>query len=73
MTAERLFAERGLAGVSLSQIGIAAGQKNNAVVHYDFGSRDSLIREIVFLRSEEKRRARTTIASSKRRCPPTGR
>jgi AcrR family transcriptional regulator len=29
VTAERLFAERGVAGVSLREIGAAAGQRNN--------------------------------------------
>ncbi|RYF40954.1 MAG: TetR family transcriptional regulator, partial [Comamonadaceae bacterium] len=32
--AEQLFAERGIAAVPLRDIGVAAGQKNHAVVQY---------------------------------------
>ena len=46
LTAERLFAERGLEGVSLRQIGAAAGNGNHSVVQYHFGSRDQLVRAI---------------------------
>ena len=42
-TAERLFAERGLAGVSLREIGVAAGQRNNSATQYHFQSKDGLI------------------------------
>ena len=41
--AERLYAERGLNGVSLREITEAAGQRNNAAVHYHFGGRDGLV------------------------------
>lgn len=44
--AERLYAERGLDGVSLRQITEEAGQRNNAAVHYHFGGRDGLVREL---------------------------
>jgi AcrR family transcriptional regulator len=40
--AERLFAERGV-GVSLREIGAAAGQRNNSAVQYHFGTREQLI------------------------------
>ncbi|MBR7839554.1 TetR family transcriptional regulator, partial [Actinospica durhamensis] len=46
-TAERLFAEHGLAGVSARQISEAAGQGNNAAVGYHFGTKTDLIRAIV--------------------------
>ncbi len=46
-TAERLFAERGLAAVSLRQIATAAGQRNPAVVQYHFGSKDQLVSAII--------------------------
>ncbi len=49
--AERLFAERGLAGVSLRQIAVAAGQRNPAVVQYHFGSKDDLVQAIIESRS----------------------
>ena len=44
--AERLYAERGLDGVSLREITDAAGQRNNAAVHYHFGGRDGLVRAL---------------------------
>lgn len=46
LTAERLFADRGLEGVSLRQIGAAAGNGNHSVVQYHFGSKDQLVRAI---------------------------
>jgi AcrR family transcriptional regulator len=48
--AERLYAERGVDGVSLREITEAAGQRNNAAVHYHFGGRDELVRELFELR-----------------------
>jgi AcrR family transcriptional regulator len=47
LAAERLFAEFGIAAVSLRDVGIAAGQKNNAAVQYHFGDKDNLVKEIV--------------------------
>jgi AcrR family transcriptional regulator len=44
--AERLFAARGLDGVSLRQISLEAGTGNHSAVHYHFGSKDQLIRAI---------------------------
>jgi AcrR family transcriptional regulator len=41
--AERLFAVRGFAGVSLREIGAAAGARNNSAAQYHFGSRDGLV------------------------------
>jgi AcrR family transcriptional regulator len=46
-TAERLFAERGITGVSLREITEAAGQRNASVVQYHFGSRGGLVAAIV--------------------------
>jgi AcrR family transcriptional regulator len=46
LAAERLFAERGLEGVSFRQIGAAAGNRNHSVVQYHFGSKDQLVRAI---------------------------
>ncbi len=43
----RLFAERGVDGVTVRQIAEAAGQKNHAAVGYHFGSKEALIRELV--------------------------
>ncbi|HEY4023394.1 MAG TPA: helix-turn-helix domain-containing protein [Pseudonocardiaceae bacterium] len=45
--AERLYAERGFAAVSIRQISDAAGQRNKSVVQYHFTSRDELIKAII--------------------------
>src|SRR5690349_13990681 len=45
--AERLFAEQGVFAVSNRQISEAAGQGNNTVVGYHFGTKTDLIRAIV--------------------------
>jgi AcrR family transcriptional regulator len=45
-TAERLYAERGLADVSNRQIVEAAGVANNSALTYHFGTREDLIRAI---------------------------
>jgi AcrR family transcriptional regulator len=46
-TAERLFAEHGIAAVSNRQISEAAGQGNNTAVGYHFGTKADLLRAIV--------------------------
>ena len=46
VTAERLFAERGLFAVSNRQISEAAGQGNNTAVGYHFGAKTDLVRAI---------------------------
>jgi AcrR family transcriptional regulator len=46
LAAERLFAEHGLAGVSLRQISLEAGSSNNSAIRYHFGSKDDLLRAI---------------------------
>lgn len=58
LTAEQLFAERGIAAVPLRDIGAAAGQKNNGVVQYYFGDRDSLVRDIIAYRAEVSEKLR---------------
>lgn len=45
--ARRLFAERGVDGVTVRDIAEAAGQKNHAAVGYHFGSKDALVRKLV--------------------------
>lgn len=45
-TAERLIAERGLAGVSVREVIRAAGQRNNGAVDYYFGSWHALLIEL---------------------------
>jgi AcrR family transcriptional regulator len=46
VTAERLFAQRGIEGVSLRQIAAEAGSANNSAVRYHFGSKGGLITAI---------------------------
>lgn len=43
----RLFAERGVHGVSLRAVGEAAGARNTAAVHYHFGDRETLLKAAV--------------------------
>src|SRR5437868_15363096 len=45
--AQMLFAQRGVDGVTVQEIVNAAGQRNNAALHYHFGSREELIRQLV--------------------------
>ncbi|WP_317928617.1 TetR/AcrR family transcriptional regulator [Halioxenophilus sp. WMMB6] len=44
--AERLFAEKGVVGVSLRQIGSEIGSSNNSVVAYHFGTKEGLLAAI---------------------------
>jgi AcrR family transcriptional regulator len=41
--AERLFAQRGIACVSLREIGLASGQRNHFAVQYHFGTKSELV------------------------------
>lgn len=43
----RLFSERGIDGVSVRDIVAAAGARNGASLHYYFGTKEALIRELV--------------------------
>ena len=58
LAAERLFAERGVEGVSLRQVNQAANQKNNAAAHYHFGSRDGLVTAVLMYRIPDLDRRR---------------
>jgi AcrR family transcriptional regulator len=42
-----LFARHGVDAVTIQQIVAAAGQRNNAALHYHFGTKEELIRELV--------------------------
>ncbi len=57
--AERLFAEKGLGGVSVRDITLAAGARNQSALHYHFGCMEELIREIFAQRFREIEKART--------------
>ena len=50
VTAERLFAEHGLGGVSLRQIAHESGTANHSAVHYHFESKDGLVAAILAYR-----------------------
>jgi AcrR family transcriptional regulator len=70
-TAERLFAEHGLDGVSLRTINAEAGV-NPAAVHYHFGSRDALIEALLVRRMGPvmaRRSARLEALAAARRPP----
>jgi AcrR family transcriptional regulator len=45
--AERLFAERSIAGVSLNEISKAAGQRNSNACQYHFGDKSGLVQAIL--------------------------
>lgn len=45
--ARRLFAERGVDGVAIRDIVAASGQRNGASIHYYFGTKDALVRELI--------------------------
>jgi AcrR family transcriptional regulator len=52
VAAERLFAERGIEGVSLREIGRVAGQRFKSAPQYYFGDRDGLVLAILEHRQE---------------------
>lgn len=45
--ARRMFATRGVSAVGLREVAVAAGQRNTAAVHYHFGTKDDLLRELL--------------------------
>src|SRR3984893_12206328 len=45
--AQLLFARHGVDAVTIQQIVAAAGQRNNAALHYHFGSKEEMIRPLV--------------------------
>lgn len=45
--AERLFAERGVENVALTQIVAVSGQKNRSALHYHFGSRGGVLSAVL--------------------------
>jgi AcrR family transcriptional regulator len=47
LAARRLFAHRGLDGVTVRDIVLAAGQRNSGSLHYYFGTKEELARELV--------------------------
>lgn len=68
--ASRLFANRGVDGVSVRDIVIESGQKNGGSLHYYFRSKETLVRELVAdgakLIDERRNRMLDEIESRKR-------
>lgn len=58
LAAEHLFATRGVQGVSLREINVAAGQKNTSASHYHFGSKDALVFAVLDYRDADLRAQR---------------
>lgn len=52
LSAERLYARRGIDGVSLREINLGAAQKNLSAIHYHFGSREAVVEGIFQMRAE---------------------
>ena len=71
MTAERLFAQRGIDAVSVREILTVAGQRNKNAAQYYFGGREGLITALVTARSDALNRRREVlldeVESSERR------
>ncbi|WP_420865834.1 TetR/AcrR family transcriptional regulator [Mycolicibacterium holsaticum] len=63
LTAERLFAQRGLDGVPLRQIGTEAGMANKSAVQYHFGSKEGLVQAILLNRLEQLTQRRRLLAA----------
>jgi AcrR family transcriptional regulator len=66
LTAERLFAQHGVDGVALRQIGTAAGMGNKSAVQYHFGSKEVLLQAILASRLEHLTRRRTLLEARMR-------
>jgi AcrR family transcriptional regulator len=66
LAGEALFASRGLDGVSLRQIGAAAGNGNNSAVQYHFGSKEQLVRAIFEYRLPHIDERRRFLAAQRR-------
>lgn len=74
-TAELLFAQYGVEGVSTRQIGAAIGSSNTNVVAYHFGSKDALIVEVIRHRVPALEARRAELLAAARRAnasPPLG-
>ena len=63
LTAERLIAQHGTAGVSLRQIASEAGSANNSAIQYHFGSKDELLRAILAYRVNDLTHRRALLRS----------
>jgi AcrR family transcriptional regulator len=66
LAAERLFAEHGIEGVSLRQIGAAAGNGNNSAVQYHFGTKERLVLAVFEFRLPRLRERRDLLLVERR-------
>ena len=66
LAAEELFVEHGLDGVSLRQIGAAAGNGNNSAVQYHFGSKERLVQAVFEYRLPRLRERRELLIAEHR-------
>jgi len=64
-TAERLFGERGIEGVTMHEIRECCGQANASVITYHFGSKTGLIKALIRWRNDDlnARRAELLVAA----------
>jgi AcrR family transcriptional regulator len=65
--AETMFAEKGIDGVSIRQIGIAIGSANSNVVGYHFGTKDALVEAILLQKRPEIETRRAELLEQARR------
>jgi AcrR family transcriptional regulator len=64
LAGERLFAEHGYNGVSLREIGVAAGRSNASVAQYHFGTKEPLVAAIFDRRSSHIDSRRLLVGST---------
>src|ERR1700712_4314245 len=65
-TAERLFADRGVGGVTMREIQDGAGQSNASVVAYHFGSKTGLVHALIEWRNAGLDERRTVLLEEAR-------
>lgn len=69
--AERLTAERGLAGLTVQAVQEAAGQRNKSAVHYHFGGRQGLVEALLAERMAPASERRTSMLLALGTAPST--
>jgi AcrR family transcriptional regulator len=65
LAAERMFADHGVDGVSMRQIGTAVGSGNNSAVLYHFGSKEKLVQAIFEYRLPRLRERRGALIAER--------
>lgn len=70
-TAERLFAVRGIEGVTLREIQVEAGQSNSSVITYHFGSKAGLVQALIDFRYRTIDTRRAALLEQARDSEPT--